>query len=132
MHQAYYDALSGLPNRTLFNDRLEQALARARQLRSAVAIMFIDVDNFKFINDSLGHEAGDELLVVVADRLRECARPGDTIARMGGDEFTILLENITGTEEVTRIAERILQRLAPGSSAFVSRSVYYSAVLALL
>ena len=78
--------------------------------------MFIDVDNFKFINDSLGHEAGDEALLVVADRLRECARPGDTVARMGGDEFTILLENISSPDEVTRVAERILQRLRAAAS----------------
>ena len=110
-HQAYYDKLCGLPNRALFNDRLEQALSRARQLQSSVAIMFIDLDNFKFINDSLGHEAGDELLVSVAQCLQECARSGDTVARMGGDEFTILLENVTGAEEVTPIAEAILERL---------------------
>jgi diguanylate cyclase (GGDEF)-like protein/PAS domain S-box-containing protein len=108
---AFHDTLTGLPNRALFSDRLEHALSRARRPGDPVAVMFLDLDNFKVVNDSIGHEAGDQLLVAVADRLRACLRTPDTVARFGGDEFTILLDAITDPDEVTSVAERIAKSL---------------------
>lgn len=110
-YQAFHDALTGLPNRALFMDRLKQALARMRRRDATVAVLFLDLDNFKFVNDSLGHEVGDELLVAVGARLDGCVRPEDTVARLGGDEFTILLEDISGLEDAKRAAHRILNAL---------------------
>src|SRR6266508_2780021 len=89
---AMHDGLTGLPNRALFLDRAELAISRARRLRSLVAVLFLDLDGFKAINDSLGHAAGDRLLVEVAERGRRVLRPADTLARLGGDEFAVLLE----------------------------------------
>jgi hypothetical protein len=110
--QAFHDPLTSLPNRTLFMDRLEQALARTeRQTSSKVAVLFVDLDDFKEINDSFGHQTGDRLLVAVAHRLRGCLRPTDTAARMGGDEFVVLLEEVEDTQGAVRLAERILKRL---------------------
>ncbi len=103
---AHYDELTGLPNRALFQDRLDQALLHAQRNRTYTALMFIDLDNFKAINDSLGHLAGDELLREVADRLRDCVRAEDTIARMGGDEFTVLLSDLPNVVTAQRIAAR--------------------------
>jgi diguanylate cyclase (GGDEF)-like protein len=111
-HDALHDALTGLPNRTLFLDRLEQALRRARRERSGAAVLFLDLDRFKVVNDSLGHNAGDRLLEEVARRLEAAVRPGDTVARMGGDEFTVLLEHVTDAYEATFVAERVLSTLA--------------------
>jgi diguanylate cyclase (GGDEF)-like protein/PAS domain S-box-containing protein len=127
-HQAFHDPLTDVPNRTLFMDRLEHALARAGRSKDSVAVMFLDLDNFKLMNDSLGHEVGDRLLVAAAERLQSCLRPGDTIARLGGDEFTILLENIGGESGATRVAERITEALrAPfaiaGQDLFVTSSI---------
>ncbi|MGA7730243.1 MAG: sensor domain-containing diguanylate cyclase, partial [Chloroflexia bacterium] len=110
-HQAFHDALTGLPNRVLFRDRLSHALARAKRNGSSVAVLFLDLDNFKVINDSLGHKVGDQLLVVVSKRLQECVRAEDTIARLGGDEFTVLLEDITDFHTAVTIAERIGEQL---------------------
>src|SRR5215203_3424437 len=98
-HQAFHDLLTGLPNRALFIDRLEHALTRANRRGSTVAVLFTDLDNFKVINDSLGHDVGDQLLVAVAERLKACLRPEDTAARLGGDEFTILVEDIASVDE---------------------------------
>jgi len=109
MHQAFHDSLTGLPNRALFLDRLERALARAERARYSVAVFFMDLDDFKLVNDSLGHEAGDELLIAVAGRLQNRLRSEDTVARLGGDEFTILLQNISGPGEATYVAGRILE-----------------------
>jgi diguanylate cyclase (GGDEF)-like protein/PAS domain S-box-containing protein len=110
-HQAFHDPLTGLPNRTLLMDRLEHALARATRRPASVAVLFLDLDRFKFVNDSLGHEAGDQILVALAARLRACLRPQDTIARLSGDEFTILLEDIADTSDAIAVAERVGEAL---------------------
>src|SRR5919112_1435682 len=110
-HQAFHDPLSGLPNRALFMDRLERALTRANRRGNKVAVLFMDLDNFKVINDSLGHNAGDQLLIGVAERLKACLRPEDTAARLGGDEFTILVEDITSVGMLVQIAEQIAEAL---------------------
>jgi diguanylate cyclase (GGDEF)-like protein/PAS domain S-box-containing protein len=112
-HQAFHDLLTGLPNRALFMDRLERAFVRVNRRGTKVAVLFMDLDNFKVINDSLGHEVGDQLLVAVAERLKTCLRPEDTAARLGGDEFTILVEDVTGVGDVAQIAERIAEKLQP-------------------
>ena len=110
-HQAFHDALSGLANRALFLDRLEHALARAARSQSLLAVLFLDLDDFKLVNDSFGHAAGDGLLVAVAGRLTKSLRAGDTAARFGGDEFAVLLEEIAGFEEASQVAERIIAEL---------------------
>ncbi len=110
-YQVFHDALTGLPNRALFMDRLKQALARMGRRDATLVVLFLDLDNFKFVNDSLGHEVGDESLVAVGVRLGGCVRPEGTVARLGGDEFTILLENISGLEDAKRAAHRILNAL---------------------
>jgi diguanylate cyclase (GGDEF)-like protein/PAS domain S-box-containing protein len=109
---AFHDALTNLPNRALFSDRLEHALARADRSSRSVAVLFLDLDNFKVVNDSLGHEVGDRLLVTVAERLQNCLRPGDTAARLGGDEFTVLLEDLDeADDDAVRVAQRIAEAL---------------------
>ncbi|MFY9587530.1 MAG: EAL domain-containing protein [Actinomycetota bacterium] len=111
-HQAFHDPLTSLANRALFRNRVEHALARSARDKGPVAVMFLDLDNFKTINDSLGHAAGDLVLFEVAARLRGCLRPGDTAARLGGDEFGVLLEPETA-HDVRAVAERILSSLVP-------------------
>ncbi len=106
-HDALHDSLTGLPNRTLFVDRLRVALGRAVRSGCRHAVLFVDIDRFKLINDSFSHAVGDELLIAAARRLDADLRPGDTVARLGGDEFTILLEGIESPEAAVRIAERI-------------------------
>jgi diguanylate cyclase (GGDEF)-like protein len=105
---AFRDALTGLPNRRLFEDRVSQALALSRRHSGSVAVMFVDVDRFKTINDSLGHEMGDQLLCLVAQRLSGTLRSSDTVARMGGDEFTVLLPEVVNPGDVTIVAEKVL------------------------
>jgi diguanylate cyclase (GGDEF)-like protein len=109
---ANYDHLTGLPNRTLFMDRMEQALARARRSRHPLALLFIDVDRFKSVNDSLGHNVGDQLLYQIGQRLLECVRTSDTVARLGGDEFTVIVEDCMESQAVTLTCERILTSLS--------------------
>ncbi len=128
MRQAFHDSLTGLASRALFLDRLNHALARAAREGARLAVLFVDLDRFKNVNDSLGHSAGDELLVGVAHRLRACLPPDHTAARLGGDEFAVVLENVTDDEQVTAIARQIIDRLrAPfilsGHEAFVDASV---------
>jgi diguanylate cyclase (GGDEF)-like protein/PAS domain S-box-containing protein len=105
---ASLDALTGLPNRAVFHDRLSQAIRKAHLNSGRLAIFFLDLDHFKHINDSLGHNAGDGLLCKVADRLRTCIRDDDTVARLGGDEFTIILEDIRSVSFVAKVAEKVL------------------------
>lgn len=112
-YQAWYDQLTGLPNRILFNQQLSRSLDRAYQSKGMLAVMFLDLDRFKIINDTLGHAVGDRLLECVAQRLTNCLREGDTIARWGGDEFTVLLHEINFLEDAIHIAERILNALKP-------------------
>src|SRR5437763_2961420 len=109
-HQAFHDALTGLPNRALFLDRLAHVLTRVRQA-ACVGVLFLDLDRFKVVNDSLGHAAGDQLLCAVAARLTECVRQEDTVARLGGDAFGILLSDLAEASQAVRLAERILQVL---------------------
>src|SRR5947209_17196989 len=112
-HDAFRDALMGLPNRALFMDHLNLSIARARRNESQkFAVLYLDLDRFKIINDSLGHTIGDQLLVGIADRLKDNLRPGDTVARLGGDEFVILIEDITEETEAVQVAERIQQQLS--------------------
>ncbi|MDT8311204.1 MAG: diguanylate cyclase, partial [Methylophaga sp.] len=105
---ASLDPLTGLPNRSVFNDRLEHAIHKLQRNSGRLAVFFIDLDHFKHINDSLGHRAGDALLCEVSRRIRSCVRESDTVARLGGDEFTVVLEDITSAQYVGRIAEKIL------------------------
>ncbi|CAN5804995.1 hypothetical protein BH20ACT12_BH20ACT12_04960 [soil metagenome] len=112
-HRAFHDYLTDLPNRQLFVDRLRQALDRTRRRTDLkVAVLFTDLDEFKIINDSLGHEAGDLLLTLVAQRLGRCLRPEDSLARFGGDEFVVLIEDVDGPEVAVQVAERIIEELA--------------------
>lgn len=110
-YQAFHDSLTGLPNRHLFVDRLGQALRHSERRGGEFAVLYLDLDNFKIVNDSLGHEAGDRLLVAVAERLQAYLRPDDTLARFGGDEFAILLEDSTSPTDAIRVTSRITEGL---------------------
>jgi diguanylate cyclase (GGDEF)-like protein/PAS domain S-box-containing protein len=127
-HQAYHDALTSLPNRRLFRDRLTIALAQARRTSTGLAVMFLDLDRFKDVNDTLGHSLGDELLKAIAARLRGALRGEDSIARMGGDEFTLLLGNLKTPDDAAKIAQKILEVIAQpmridGNEIFITTSV---------
>ena len=124
-YQAFHDPLTDLPNRQLFVDRLGHALARTeREGRGQVAVLFMDLDRFKVINDSLGHEAGDRLLVAVAERLKGCMRPEDTLARFSGDEFVVLVEDVESPEQAIRVAERIHTDVLESSFVLEGREIY--------
>jgi diguanylate cyclase (GGDEF)-like protein len=109
--QAHFDVLTGLPNRLLFRDRLSQELASAADGRQRGALLYVDLDHFKKVNDTFGHSAGDQMLQVVAQRLRSCVKEGDTVARLGGDEFTIILRNVASADGAQRVAERVIESL---------------------
>lgn len=129
LHDAFHDALTGLPNRSLFTDRLEHALRLAKRRKDYLfAVLFLDLDRFKVVNDSLGHAIGDQLLVAIAQRLTACLRAGDTVARLGGDEFVLLLEDIGGVNEATNIVNRLQKTitspiLLDGHEVFITASI---------
>jgi diguanylate cyclase (GGDEF)-like protein/PAS domain S-box-containing protein len=129
-HQAYHDPLTNLPNRTLFSDRVNHAIAHLGRAYESIAVLFLDLDRFKVINDSMGHEKGDQLLQEMARRLQNSMRPGDTAARFGGDEFTLLVEGINGVEDAVAVAERIVEAL---NEPFMldSREVYVSSSIGI-
>ncbi|HEX3834414.1 MAG TPA: EAL domain-containing protein [Solirubrobacteraceae bacterium] len=128
-HDALHDTLTGLPNRTLFMDRVNQILQRAiRDPQTGCAVLFLDIDRFKLVNDSLSHAVGDNLLIALAGRVAAALRPGDTVARLGGDEFTVLLEDVVEPEDATVVADRILHSLdeafeVDGNELFVTASI---------
>ncbi len=127
-HLAFYDPLTNLPNRALFRDRLKQAINQAERNKKLLAVLFLDLDRVKIINDTLGHDIGDRLLVGVARRLEECLREGDSIARLGGDEFIVLLPGVNQMDDVVKLTEKILGSLKPafnldGHELFITASV---------
>lgn len=111
-HLAHHDALTGLPNRTLFQDRLNQAIAKARREKESIAVLFLDLDGFKLINDTYGHDVGDEVLRQTAKRILLCVRDSDTVARIGGDEFTVILGNVTTPGSTDRVVGKIVESIA--------------------
>lgn len=126
--QAYHDLLTGLPNRVLFKDRVDMAIAHAKRSKEIFAVLFIDLDRFKVVNDSLGHAAGDLLLQAVSDTLRSLVREGDTLARFGGDEFTLLLPHLHSEQDAATIANKIMTRLntpfvLDGHELFIGASI---------
>jgi len=123
-HQVVHDPLTGAANRVLISDRLEHALARVRRAECAVGVLFIDIDNFKLVNDELGHRAGDFVLSAVAQRLSECVRPSDTVGRFGGDEFVVICEGVFHDGQVGEIAQRVLDSLnRPFTTPFGDRTL---------
>ena len=131
-HQAFHDPLTDLPNRALFLRRLDEAFDRAGGEPPPIAVLFLDLDRFKLINDTLGHEAGDQLLVAVANRLRASVRPTDTVARLGGDEFTILLEDITEDYEAAQVARRIIASMTEPVTLLGSKEIVVSTSIGIV
>ncbi|WP_415405555.1 EAL domain-containing protein [Sulfurovum sp. CS9] len=126
--QAHHDALTGLPNRVLFNDRLEHGIEQAKRHKTDIALFFIDLDHFKQINDSLGHQVGDKMLIAVTERLKAKIRKEDTLARLGGDEFTIIIEDMIEIQDVSHLAQKILEVLRQpvhieGHTLYISCSI---------
>lgn len=127
-HMAHHDALTGLPNRALFRDRLTHAMAQADRYHQKLAVLFLDLDRFKAINDTLGHNVGDQLLKIASERLRSCVRDCDTVARLGGDEFTVIVDDIIEVQDAAVVAQKILDTLSQpfnlyGHEVFISVSV---------
>lgn len=127
-HMAHYDALTNLPNRALFYDRLRQALSVAKRHENGLTLLYMDLDGFKQVNDTRGHHAGDLLLIGVADRLTRCIRESDTVSRLGGDEFTIILSDTHKYEDVAEVAEKIIEAISvpfdlEGSEAHIGISI---------
>jgi diguanylate cyclase (GGDEF)-like protein/PAS domain S-box-containing protein len=127
---ATHDALTGLKNRSLFYESLQHALARARRGADRVALLFLDVDNFKSINDTLGHHSGDQLLREIAARIADCVRDSDTVARQGGDEFTVMIEDVGGPDEVAHVAQKMLDALTP-KFIVASREIFVTASIGI-
>ena len=111
-HLAYHDSLTSLPNRILFYDRLNQAIAKAHRDKESIAVLYLDLDGFKTINDTLGHDVGDVLLREASKRIVACVRNSDTVARMGGDEFTVILSNVRTSNSDDRVAKKIIEAIA--------------------
>ena len=127
-HMAHHDSLTGLPNRALFRDRLSHAMAQADRYQQKLAVMFLDLDRFKAINDTLGHNVGDQLLRIAAERLRTCVRDCDTVARLGGDEFTVIVEDILDSQTASIVAQKIIDTFTQpfnlhGHEVFVTTSI---------
>jgi diguanylate cyclase (GGDEF)-like protein len=125
---AQYDQLTGLVNRTLFRDRLLHAMARSKRLQQGIGLMLLDLDRFKTVNDTWGHEAGDQVLQAAADRIKACVREVDTVARMGGDEFTVIVEGLSQEDDLAHIAERIISSMIepfclPSGQALIGVSI---------
>ncbi|MDF1877137.1 GGDEF domain-containing protein [Sulfurimonas sp. SAG-AH-194-L11] len=129
-YQANHDVLTGLPNRALFMDRLKHALQKAKRNGSVFALLFIDLDHFKEINDSLGHAVGDEVLVEVTQRLNEIIRSEDTVSRLGGDEFTIILEDLSQAQDASLVANKIVKSLSE-SMTFKEQLLYISSSIGI-
>ncbi len=129
LHQAFHDALTRLPNRALFRDRVDRALGRVSRLPTGLTVLLLDLDNFKDVNDTLGHAAGDELLQAVAERLLSATRGSDTVARLGGDEFAILLEHGEDDGGMDAVLDRIIAVLRRPVQLAAERSVTTSASL---
>jgi diguanylate cyclase (GGDEF)-like protein/PAS domain S-box-containing protein len=126
--QAFFDTLTGLPNRRMLRERLEQEIRRSRRDNQQLAILFIDLDHFKEVNDTLGHDSGDQLLIEAARRIKQCVRDSDTVARMGGDEFTVILADISNTDHLEPLLQKILRSMDAlfqigGEQVFVSASI---------
>ncbi|MCU1468077.1 MAG: hypothetical protein JWM72_4005 [Actinomycetia bacterium] len=130
-HEAVHDALTGLPNRRLFFDRLSRALARSTRQAFGTAVLFIDVDRFKAVNDSYGHLAGDQLLTAIAKRLTDCVRATDTVARLGGDEFVVLYEDLVSPREDTRVLVERVESAFHGPFILQDRSIEATASIGL-
>ena len=111
-YMAHFDGLTDLPNRTLLKDRIQQAIAHAQRNGGMVGLLFLDLDNFKVVNDSIGHTLGDVLLKRVAQRISDCLREGDTAARLGGDEFIVMLPDLSDTQDAAKVANKIIESLA--------------------
>lgn len=127
---AYFDTLTGLPNRVLLSDRLKQAIAMAERDKKNLALLYLDLDQFKYVNDTLGHAYGDRLLKISADRIQGCLRSSDTVARIGGDEFVIILSQLSGSDDVPKVADKILETLRKPVQ-FENHTIYTSASIGI-